>query len=52
MVSEVDQNSQSLRAAIAWALQLADAQGNTLVAAVLEDALRHADPDFDPDRDA
>ena len=27
----IDQNSEALRGAVAWALQLADQQGNTLV---------------------
>ena len=33
---------ESLRAAIAWALQLADAQKEGLIGAILSDALDHA----------
>lgn len=35
----IDQNAEALRGAVAWALQLADQQGNTLAAALLEDVL-------------
>jgi len=34
---------ESLRAAIAWALQLADAQKEGLIGAILADALDHAE---------
>lgn len=43
MPGQIDHNAQSLRSAIAWALQLADAQEQTLIAAYLADALFHAD---------
>lgn len=35
----IDQDAEALRGAVAWALQLADQQGNTLAAALLEDVL-------------
>jgi hypothetical protein len=34
-----DQDAEALRGVVAWALQLADQQGNTLAAALLEDVL-------------
>lgn len=37
------QNIESLRAAIAWALQLADTQDQSLIAAFLADALNLAE---------
>lgn len=35
----IDQEAEALRGAVASALQLADQQGNTLAAALLEDVL-------------
>lgn len=35
----IDQDAEALRGAVAWALQLADQQDNTLAAALLEDVL-------------
>ena len=44
------QNVESLRAAIAWALQLADSHNQSLIAAYLADALRLAEnlSEYDP----
>ena len=43
-MSEIDaQNVESLRAAIAWALQLADSHKQSLIAAYLADALQLAE---------
>jgi hypothetical protein len=41
---------ESLRAAIAWALQLADAQKETLIGAFLAGALNHAEKRLDEHR--
>ncbi len=38
-----NQNTELLRAAIAWALSIADAAEETLIAAVLAEALFHAE---------
>jgi hypothetical protein len=41
------QNSETLRAAIAWALQLADSHDQSLIGAYLADALGLAEKLFD-----
>lgn len=44
------QNAETLRSAIAWALQLADTHDQTLIAAYLADALRLAEKISDKPR--
>lgn len=47
-MSHVDQEAGSLRAAIAWALHLADVQEESLIAAYLADVLRMTDTEASP----
>lgn len=43
MNAPIEHDAEILRAAIAWALHVADASGNPLVASFLADALHHAE---------
>lgn len=45
----VDQEASSLRAAIAWALHLADSQEESLIAAYLADVLHMTDNELSPE---
>ena len=43
MTAPIEHDAEILRAAIAWALHVADASDNPLVASFLADALHHAE---------
>lgn len=48
MAAPVDPDAEILRAAIAWALHVADASEKPLVASFLADALHHAENEVHP----